>query len=292
VAWVTRRAIPHPGQAWAALRALHGQTGLVPLLLPADQDAAEEGYYFYEPAQSPAGQISRLDAARVLAELWDAKHADQLAELARATAPDPEPARKRGLIGKLKQAHHDGYRLGDIAAVAADSLVHHGGHAEPAIAPAPVTPPGPPPFPGLAPAQHQALAPAGLQAALAALEPARIGLVEASRAADVLAVVGWGEADGYGDDPAGVWMGAVLRSWEDRFGAYLLAVDDLRIKLAVERPPRTIEEATAIAAEQWATCTSCGPDAGVEDDGRYGLTDIPGIAAALPGSPVWTLSWD
>ena len=30
VAWVTRRTVPNPGATWAALRALHGQTGLVP----------------------------------------------------------------------------------------------------------------------------------------------------------------------------------------------------------------------------------------------------------------------
>src|SRR5512146_1448744 len=249
VAWVTRRAVPRPGETWAALRALHAQTGLVPLLLPADEDAPEDDFYFYDPVASPADQVSELDAARVLAGLWDGKHADQLAELAKAAASDPEPQRQRGLIGKLKQAHHDGYRLGDITAVAADALVHRGGHAGPAFAPAPVTPPGrstPPPFPGLAPAQRQALAPDAVRAALATLEPARIGLVEASRPADALAVSGWGDFDGYGDEPTGVWLGAVLRSWEDRFGAYLLSVGDLRIRLAVERPPRTLEEATAV----------------------------------------------
>jgi hypothetical protein len=112
VAWVTRRAVPRPGETWAALRALHGQTGLVPLLLPADQDAPEEDFYFYDPVPSPA----------------------------KASASDPEPRRKRGLIGQLKQARHDGYRLGEIAAVAADSLAHHG-HAEPAFAPAPAARP-------------------------------------------------------------------------------------------------------------------------------------------------------
>jgi hypothetical protein len=293
VAWVTRRAVPRPGETWAALRALHGQTGLVPLLLPADQDAPAEGFYFYDPAPSPAGQVSRLDAAGVLAGLWDSKHAGQLAELAKASASDPEPQRKRGLIGQLKQAHHDGYRLGEITAVAADSLArhgaHHGGHAGPAFAPAPAAPP---PFPGLAPAQARTLGPASLQAALAALEPARIGLVEASRAADALAVTGWGDFDGYEGEPTGVWLGAVLRSWEDRFGAYLLGADDLRIRLVVERPPQTTGEATAVAAEHWAACESCGPDAGLEDDGRYGRRDIPGIAAVTQGCALWTLAWD
>jgi hypothetical protein len=108
----------------------------------------------------------------------------------------------------------------------------------------------------------------------------------------VLAAAGWGDFDGYEEEPTGVWLGAVLRSWEDRFGAHLLGADDLRIRLVVERPPQTIEEATAIAAEHWATCESCGPDAGLEDDGRYGRSDIPGIAAVIQGSALWTLAWD
>ena len=83
-----------------------------------------------------------------------------------------------------------------------------------------------------------------------------------------------------------------MRSWEDRFGACPLEAGDVRIRLLVERPPRTLEEATAIAAGHWAACVSCGPDAGMEDDDRYGVSEIPGHAAVLVDSPVWTLTWD
>jgi len=35
-----------------------------------------------------------------------------------------------------------------------------------------------------------------------------------------------------------------------------------------------------------------GPDAGLQDDGRYGRRDIPGIAAVIQGCALWTLAWD
>jgi hypothetical protein len=153
-------------------------------------------------------------------------------------------------------------------------------------------PPPAPPFPGLAPASAPG-APADLATALAALGPARVGLVVASRPADVPAVTGWGGFDADTDEPFGAWMGAVLRSWEDRFGARLVAMDtEVRMRLLVERPPRDHEAAAAIAAEHWAACVSCGPDAGVDEVDAFGLTEVRDIAALLIGAPVWTLAWD
>jgi len=70
-------------------------------------------------------------------------------------------------------------------------------------------------FPGLALRQNDTLSPDERTAALAARPAARIGLIPASRPADVLALTG------FNGTPAE--MTAVLRSWEDRFGAALLA---------------------------------------------------------------------
>jgi hypothetical protein len=95
-------------------------------------------------------------------------------------------------------------------------------------------------------------------AALAELPPARVGLVPARRPADVPATVGWAVfgADGPAEsDPVqwsanAVWVGSVLRSFEDRFGATLLKLGPgAELRLLVERPPRTLEHATKIAAE-------------------------------------------
>lgn len=44
----------------------------------------------------------------------------------------------------------------------------------------------------------------------------------------------------------------MLRSWEDRFGAYLLAFAGRSFDLTVERPPTTDEDRALWAAEQLA----------------------------------------
>lgn len=81
-----------------------------------------------------------------------------------------------------------------------------------------------------------------------------------------------------------MWIGSVLRSWEDRFGARLLNVGPgAEIRLLVERPPRTRGTAEKIAAEHSVFCTECA--------GR-GLRDIDQIADALVGAPFWTFWWD
>ncbi len=140
-----------------------------------------------------------------------------------------------------------------------------------------------PRFPGLAPATTETLRPGEMQGTLGGLAPARIGLVAASRAADTLAAMGWGP---------GNWIGgtlpvtAVLRSWEDRFGARLLEVGIGEFKLLVERPPRTRQAAVRIAAEQWAFADECSCA------GETGLTEVGSIAACLVNAPVWGFWWD
>jgi Domain of unknown function (DUF4253) len=135
-------------------------------------------------------------------------------------------------------------------------------------------------FPGLAPATTSGLSPARLQAFLAALAPARIGLVPAARPADVLPRIGWNGSDRFDWNPLPI--AAVLRSWEDRFGARLLEVGFARIRLLVERPPATIEAARAIAAEHFAFC----------DEAQVGLHDVGLIADSLVNAPLWTFWWD
>lgn len=138
-------------------------------------------------------------------------------------------------------------------------------------------------FPGLAAAEHTRLGEGELQRALGSLPPARIGLVPASRPADVLAVLHWVTTDQYPDP---LPLSAVLRSWEDRFGARLLEVGDATIKLFAERPPHDLEAAWHVAAEHYAFCDECA--------GHTGLarTTIPEIAPALVNSAIWSFWWD
>ena len=55
------------------------------------------------------------------------------------------------------------------------------------------------------------------------------------------------------------------------------------IRLLVDRPPRTLDRAQAVAAEHYALADECS--------GR-GLSTIPAIAASLIGSPFWSFWWD
>jgi hypothetical protein len=89
------------------------------------------------------------------------------------------------------------------------------------------------------------------------LDP-RLMLVPCNRPADAITAVGF--------DPVGVDVAdvsAVLRSWEERFGAVAVELEPSVISLSVDAPPRTEEQALLIAAEQHAL-------APWEDAGRPG----------------------
>lgn len=133
-------------------------------------------------------------------------------------------------------------------------------------------------FPGLAQAEDHQLSAGQFDRVLSGLGPARIGLVPAGRPADALPVLGWNEAF-----VTALPAAAVLRSWEDRFGARLLRVGFAEFSVLARRPPRTLESARHLAAEQWAFCNEFG---------GTGLHDVSGITASLMNSPVWTFWWD
>lgn len=147
-------------------------------------------------------------------------------------------------------------------------------------------------FPGLAPAQQSALSAARLHQVLSSLPPARIGLIAAGRPADALPVAGWltfddfREYDFHGPGPVAppVWIAAVLRTWEDRFGARLLnAGPGAEIRLLVQRPPTTREVAQGVAAEHYAFADEC--------DG-LGRSNIKTISSGLVDAAIWQFWWD
>jgi hypothetical protein len=140
-------------------------------------------------------------------------------------------------------------------------------------------------FPGLASRGNTPLGPDRLDAALSSLPPARIGLIPAPRPADAIAVIGWSPFDPrYSPLPNSPWIAAVLRSWEDRFGAQLLTVGHgAKITLLVKRPPHDHNAAQHLAAEHVVFCDECA--------GR-GLRDISDISDAIINAPIWTFWWD
>ncbi|QES06705.1 DUF4253 domain-containing protein [Streptomyces venezuelae] len=151
--------------------------------------------------------------------------------------------------------------------------------------------PGSGDWPGLAPAQPYDTDPDETAAAVAEMltEPgfwladARPALVPARRSADIPAVIGWAGPVNHENDVARLC--AVLRSWEDRFGARVVALTFDQLVVSVAAPPQMVEEAEALAAEHFAFC----PD-NVEQGGRGGLLEY--AQTGLLDSPVWTFWWD
>jgi len=135
-------------------------------------------------------------------------------------------------------------------------------------------------FPGLAPAIDEDLDPEVTRRALHQYtRDARIGLVPAHRPADVLAGLGW---QGAVNSRLTADITAVLRSWEDRFGARVLEVGFADVRLLVSRPPRTLEAALPIAAEHSV----------FSEEAHSGLRSIGEIAQAIVGNPFWDFWWD
>lgn len=96
----------------------------------------------------------------------------------------------------------------------------------------------------------------------------------------MLPLIGWLASDQFED---ALPVAAVLRSWEDRFGARLLEIGFAEIRLLVERPPHSVESAQRIAAEHYAFCDECG---------GQGLSQIPLITPSLVNAPFWAFWWD
>jgi len=137
-------------------------------------------------------------------------------------------------------------------------------------------------FPGLAPASEQQLDPGHLGDVLGSLPAARIGLVPAMRPADVLPLIGWAPSDW---SASALAVAAVLRSWEERFGARLLEVGFAEIRLLVQRPPRGLDAARRVAAEHYAFADECG-ECGA-------ISYVAQITASLLNQPaVWQFCWD
>lgn len=254
VAWVTVNPVPESGRVWAALSELHPQTGLVPVQL----DGLRIDSLFHGDRHGLPG-----DALRP----WDN------AEFGRPQDPrEADTIDVGALLGNLWR--------GEVRTDVDDP--------EETERWAPFTPE----WPGLAEPEHTPLTLAerehaldvvlpGIRRANLATPDARIGLIRAGRPADVLAAIGWGGLANRGEE-ALMPLIAMLRSWEDRFGARLIDVGFADVRLLVDRPPRTLEAAERLAAEQ----------ALLADDCIDGSRDVPDIAPRLVNAPVWTFWWD
>ncbi|MGW0933039.1 DUF4253 domain-containing protein [Streptomyces sp. NPDC002644] len=110
----------------------------------------------------------------------------------------------------------------------------------------------------------------------------RPALVPARRSADIPAAVGWSGPVNHDNDVARLC--AVLRSWEDRFGARVLALTFDQLVLSVAAPPTTPQHAEAVAAEHYAFCPD-NIDQGVSPLSRY-------AREAILDTHLWRFWWD
>lgn len=112
-------------------------------------------------------------------------------------------------------------------------------------------------------------------------EETKLALVPVQRGADVLTALGWSGAANHVSRTAG--LSAMLRSWEERFGARVLRLGPDRLDLSVSAPPSDLEHATTVAAEHWAF----SPDRVLQDAGS-----ISGHAAEIRGRRSWSFWWE
>ncbi|MFD1531905.1 DUF4253 domain-containing protein [Pseudonocardia aurantiaca] len=115
---------------------------------------------------------------------------------------------------------------------------------------------------------------------------AELVVVPVSRPADIPTALGWMGMINARDDV--VELSAVLRSWEERFGALLTGMSSSTVELAVGEPPVTEQECLRVAAEHIAFCR----DAFETYTGQMYTDSLPEYAARLRGEPRWRFWWD
>jgi hypothetical protein len=112
--------------------------------------------------------------------------------------------------------------------------------------------------------------------------PMRLGLVAADRGADALAAAGWTGPVNYTNDTGQI--AAIVRSWEDRFGARVVGVGFADLYLSVAAPPATMDEALPVAAEHFAFC----PD----NVWQSNANTLAEYASRMVGVNSWEFWWD
>jgi hypothetical protein len=138
----------------------------------------------------------------------------------------------------------------------------------------------PPGVPGGSP-EEQAAEVAELLVDFDRVTDARLGLVRCARPADAPALIGWTGPVNHENDTAK--FSAVLRSWEERFGARLLMLGFDTMILSVAAPPRDLEHARLVAAEHLGFCP---------DNITQGSASLADYAAELVGAEQWEFWWD
>jgi hypothetical protein len=107
-----------------------------------------------------------------------------------------------------------------------------------------------------------------------------LGLVPTNSSYEVPAYLKYG---GWNECPSAEEHVGILRYWHDKYGAEIIAITGDVIECTVTNPPRTKEEALALAHEQFIYCT---------DIVTQGVETIDALAATLLNSNYWYFWWD
>src|ERR1700728_2356212 len=121
----------------------------------------------------------------------------------------------------------------------------------------------PPGTRGADPDQHAidlATAQGGAVALTGVDEPPYLGLVPSGDGAGAISACGWWTKGGAPPE-----LTAIVRSWQERFGARLCSLSKSTLYLAVAWPPATLEHACRVAAEHWAFCPDIGNFEGFDE---------------------------
>ncbi|MCW2945198.1 MAG: hypothetical protein JWR24_1915 [Actinoallomurus sp.] len=108
-----------------------------------------------------------------------------------------------------------------------------------------------------------------------------LGLVPVERGADALAAIGWQGARHH--NPWTAPLAAVVRSWEERFGARVVGIGFNTLDLSVAAPPATLRHALHVAAEHSTFC----PETIIQGPGT-----LAGYAEQIRGSHSWSFWWE
>lgn len=111
-------------------------------------------------------------------------------------------------------------------------------------------------------------------------------MADATRPADVPAVLGWAGFCNYHPYQDAVRICAVLRRWEERYGAVLVHIGRSTLHLSVAFPPTTEDECRRLAAEHFAFC----PDQQDPQDGDF--YTLSRYAGMMCGAGSWRFWWD
>jgi len=106
-----------------------------------------------------------------------------------------------------------------------------------------------------------------------------LALVPVDRGADAITAMGWEGAHGHAET---VPLSAMIRTWEERFGARLVRVGRNSLTLSIAGPPVVEEHALHVAAEHWAFCP---------DNLERGAGALIDYGKQIQEQITWTFTW-